>query len=63
MHLFMPNYHEDQLVMKGFPPRMNPLYLFKAVCTDILLEYYTDEFLIFACFLSDLGQFDLMLTC
>ena len=33
IHLFQPNYHEDRLVMKGFYPRMNPLYLFKAVLT------------------------------
>ena len=25
IHLFMPNYHEDRLVMKGFHPIMNPL--------------------------------------
>ena len=52
-HLFMPNYCEDWLVMKGFHPRMNPLYLFKAVLTKWSL--------IFACLLSNLGQFDLML--
>ena len=37
IHIFMPNYHEDRLVIKGFHPIMNPLYLLlKAV---LILTY------------------------
>ena len=59
--LFMPNYHEDRLVMKGIHQRMNPLYLYKAVLTYCWSTTMMN-FSIFACFLANLGQFDLMLA-